>query len=813
MAFPISPEELNLLLFEQSPDGIFIDDGNGNLIEVNTTLCRWMGYSKKEFQGLTISDLVGKEILKTDPLQMDTLKSGKTVVKERSLKCKNGDFLPVELTARNLPDGKILVHVRDITQRSKNAVISNLISETQSLLLHEKELEAIYKLVAEKIHELIKHGVVLTSMLNEATGTFKLVSVAGLGIPLQNLTDMIGFDPLNVEYTLNRMTDHEMELYRSGKLERIEEGIHAFSTRRIPKPLALSIEKLLGIRTVYTMGFVRNGKHLGGMFILSRGDISMFLDSISLIMNQASITINRIKAEKALHESEEKYRQIAENTSDVIWMMDMNLQYTYVSPSIFRQRGFTPEEFLKLQPEEIFSEASYKKILKAYSDHMEGYKKGLITRDVNMTLELEHKCKDGTLRTTEVLLKPMFNKGNEMIGIHGVSRDISERRQNEEKIREMEERFRLAFQTSPDAININRLSDGLYIDVNDGFTRLTQYASGEVIGKTSGEINIWADVHDREELVRQLVKNGTVINFEAGFRFMDGTIHAGLMSATLTRLKGIPHIISITRDIEEIKKAADELRQAKENAEESSRLKTAFLNNISHEVRTPMNAILGFTSLLQSEDCTREEKDRYFGIVNSNSRQLLSIIDDVLEISRMDSGKILVNPSSFSLHELMVDIHLSMSELTKNKLVKILFRDNGNSSDDNITADHEKIRQVITGLIANAIKYTPSGEITFGYSNKKERVEFYVKDTGIGIDPSEFHKIFERFYQAKRVNHDETRGTGLGLSIAKGLVEMMGGEISVDSAPGQGSVFTFTVPLAEVDQKFPGRDETSYLNK
>ncbi len=627
MTTPVSVNELNKLLFEQSPDGIFIDDGTGYFIDVNTTLCQWLGYSRNEFLQFHISDLVGKETLQHDPLQHAVLKVGKTVIKERKFICKNGNFIPVELTARSMPDGHILVHVRDIS---------------------------------------LRHAAYL-----------------------------------------------------------------------------------------------------------------------------------------ALKENEEKYRQIAENTSDVIWMMDMQMHYTYVSPSIFKQRGYTPEEFLTLKPEEIYTEESLKMVSEIYHVYSGKALHGELKRDFNMTVELEHRCKNGSTRFSEVMMNIIFDQEQRAIGIHGVSREISDRKQAEEKVREAEERFRLAFQTSPDSININRMEDGIYIEINEGFTKLSGYTAEEVIGRTSIEINIWEDPLKRDELVKLLKENNAVRNFEARFRFKDGAVRTGLMSAAIILLKGVKHIISITRDIEEIKQAETDLKQAKEKAEESSRLKTAFLNNISHEIRTPMNAILGFTDLLQSEENTEEEKDRYFGIINSNSRQLLSIIDDVLEISRMDSGRIPVNPVTFSLHELMEDIYFSMSEMIIKKDIRLVCDNCKEIISDKIFADREKIRQVIVGLIENSIKYTRKGEINFGYTLTGIKAEFYVRDTGIGIEKTECEKIFERFYQVHQGRGHETRGTGLGLSIAKGLVEMMQGEIRVESEPGQGSVFTFNVPLLKTPYTTP----------
>ncbi len=501
--------------------------------------------------------------------------------------------------------------------------------------------------------------------------------------------------------------------------------------------------------------------------------------------------------EKARQASEEKYRQIADNTSDVIWIMNEKMEYTYVSPSIFRQRGFTPDEFLNLKPEEIYPPESRKKAVDVYQYGLQLIKGGNLPPNFSVTIELQHFCKDGSLKDSEVIISPIIDAEGILKGGHGVSRDITERMKTDRALKESEERFRLAFQTSPDSINIHNMETGEYVEVNDGFTRLTGYTREDVTGKTSFTTNIWENFEDRARMIELLQKDGSVSNFEARFRFKDGTVHTGLLSASVIRLNGIQHIISIVRDIEKLKKAERDIVKAMETAEEASRLKTAFLNNISHEVRTPMNAILGFTELIRDEDINGPERDRFFGIITSNARQLLSIIDDVLEISRMDSGRIPFNPAAFSLHEMMEDIHLSMNEMVVRKGLGFFFSHDDMGSSNHVIADKDKIRQVITGLIGNSIKFTANGKISFGYVKRSNEIEFFVRDTGIGIHETEHEKIFERFYQVENVSVEGTRGAGLGLSIARGLAEVMGGTIRVESSPASGSVFYIIVPYQE----------------
>ncbi len=662
---------------ENTSDVIWMMNMQMQYSYVSPSIYRQRGYTQEEFMKLKPHEIYTPESLKkvteiySEGVRL--AKEGKvtsdfSITAEVRHMCKDGSVRDSEIIISPIlsSDGSLIGShgvSRDITERKTAEKKFRLLSDFQAQLIKSNELKNVHDLVVSVVYDLLGEGIVFTTNIDEHTSSGKLVSYEGLNIPRNSITHVLGLDPLDMKFYLKDITEQELRLYRSGKLEEVEGGLYALATRRFPKAVTQIVEKLLGIRKIYTIGFMYHEAHLGGVVLFVKRDISDLRDTIEMIVNLAAITLDRIKAEVSLKEAEE--------------------------------------------------------------------------------------------------------------------------------------RFRLAFLTSPDSINIHNLETGEYVEVNEGFCSLTGYRREEVIGKTSLETSIWADPADRQKMVDLLKKEGKATNIEVPFRFKNGTIHTGLLSASVILLNGVRHIISVVRDIEEIKKAEREVLKAKDAAEEASKLKTAFLNNISHEIRTPMNAILGFTDLLATDDFPLSEKDRYFGIVNSNARQLLSIIDDVLEISRMDSGRIPFNPAPFLLHELIEDIHLSLKEMVVKKGLQFIRTMDENNEFDHVIADKEKIRQVITGLIGNAIKFTNSGTISFGYTIKGKEIEFYVRDTGIGIDKEEQGKIFDRFYQASYDAQEGLRGTGLGLSIAVGLAEVMGGTIRVESSPGKGSVFILTIPYLE----------------
>jgi PAS domain S-box-containing protein len=250
------------------------------------------------------------------------------------------------------------------------------------------------------------------------------------------------------------------------------------------------------------------------------------------------------------------------------------------------------------------------------------------------------------------------------------------------------------------------------------------------------------------------------------------------------------------RDISKRKQAESDLIAAKEKAEESDRLKTAFLHNVSHEIRTPMNAIIGFSSLLNEPDISEAEHHQYIDIIFQSGSQLLSIINDIVDIANVESGQAKINLIKVNLNSTLKSLNEQFSIIGKQNNVSIILKTALADEDSTIVTDSTKLVQILSNLINNAIKFTKDGKIDFGYFLKDKFLEFYVKDTGIGI-PAEYHsRIFDRFYQVDSAVSRQYSGTGLGLSICKGYVELMGGTISVKSEVGKGTLFIFTIPYS-----------------
>lgn len=267
------------------------------------------------------------------------------------------------------------------------------------------------------------------------------------------------------------------------------------------------------------------------------------------------------------------------------------------------------------------------------------------------------------------------------------------------------------------------------------------------------------------------------------------------VSLTQIPISGIKYLYVVWRDITERKKQEEELKIAKEAAEQSDLIKTSFLHNMQHEIRTPLNAIMGFTQLLKQQNITGEERTDYYDDILNSGTRLINIIDKIIDYARLQAGYITLNYEVIELKQLLNNIYRRYNSEIKSKNISFSINAINNNCHPVIQTDVIKVNEIISHLIDNAIKFTEKGKISVEYNIIDDKVVFSIIDTGIGISESEITTIFEKF---NRITHKQTEklygGNGLGLSISKAILEFIGGEISVESKTGKGSVFSFSIP-------------------
>jgi signal transduction histidine kinase len=252
--------------------------------------------------------------------------------------------------------------------------------------------------------------------------------------------------------------------------------------------------------------------------------------------------------------------------------------------------------------------------------------------------------------------------------------------------------------------------------------------------------------------------------------------------------------VILQRTTEILKTRNRELRIALTRSEESDRLKSAFLANISHEIRTPMNGIIGFSDLLSAPDLSADMRRTYAELISTSSHQLLSIINNILDISHIESGQTEVSQDPVSLNEILDNISMFYITMALEKRISFQIVKTLDDEAGMIITDRDKLQQILDNLLDNAFKFIRKGEIKLGYVMDRDMVRFYVEDTGPGIEALQQERIFDRFTKVNVVKERFIEGTGLGLAISKALVELLGGTIMVSSIPGKGSEFSFTLP-------------------
>jgi len=366
---------------------------------------------------------------------------------------------------------------------------------------------------------------------------------------------------------------------------------------------------------------------------------------------------------------------------------------------------------------------------------------------------------------------------------------------------EFNQKLSKATEQSPVSIVITDAS-GTIEYVNPKFTAITGYTVKEAIGQNP---RILKSGEHPESFYRELwntVLSGKEWKGELLSKKKDGTLYWEnvLISPIYNDAGEITHLLGVMEDITGKKKMVTELIAAKEKAEESDRLKSAFLQNMSHEIRTPLNGILGFADLLLNNSPDANETKTYAGYIVASGNRLLSLINNILDISRIETGSISINKNPFSVNKLMKEVfHLFEAEAKKKNIsfqTHLFFKD----EESVLLSDENKINQVLVNLIGNAFKFTRNGSINFGYKISGNDLLFWVADTGRGIAPEHQERIFERFYQADMSISRDFEGAGLGLPISKGLIELLGGKIWLESKVGKGTTVYFTIPYITSDK-------------
>lgn len=516
---------------------------------------------------------------------------------------------------------------------------------------------------------------------------------------------------------------------------------------------------------------------------------------------------------ESLKESEAKLRQITNNISDVIFTTDQNLQTNYISPSIEKLTGYSVQEYLNLTMEQRHPKQAIEKIKTLFMEEMAKESDASYDKSRTRIIEIDHFTADGSIIVTSMHLSFIRNNDEHIIGIQGVTRDITEQKMAEKELHEKSSYLEnlVNFANAPIIVwDVNNKITRF----NAAFEQLTGMNSSQVIGKN---IEILFPEESRENSLSliNLTKSGEQWKtVEIDILSSNGLIKTLLWnSANIYDQTGSILTATIAQgfDITEVKQTNAHLLAAKDKAEESNRLKTAFINNISHEIRTPLNGIIGFGQLLNDSTLTPEERNGYYSLLRNSSDRLIQAIEDNLDIAQISSGTLAVNNVSFPLKPFMDEIlEWALGQSDRSAETKIFGEIPSAINNLSILTDRELLRKALEHLISNAVKFTEKGTVTIGVNLGEHSLEFYVSDTGKGIAPEKMEDMFKPYVQESTDMTRGYEGSGLGLAIVKGIAGLLDGDVLAESEKGVGSAFYFTIPRRELSVK---KKSPAFMNK
>lgn len=483
------------------------------------------------------------------------------------------------------------------------------------------------------------------------------------------------------------------------------------------------------------------------------------------------------------------------------WYFDIESGEVTWTEELYRMYGFDPE--IPPPPfsehETLFTKQSWELLSKNLDEAFEN--------KTPYNLELEMKKDGSSIGWMRAMGEPVLNEQGELVGLRGVAQDITQEKQLLEQIKYEKGFSKQVSESISMGIYIHDVNKKSNIFVNQHYTELLGYTLEEINSLPEDEFVKLFHPSDRPLILEHMTKvmNGEYQS-EIEYRFKHKEGHwvwcYSIDSPFDVDKDGtVNSFIGVFLDISQKKENEHALKMAKQKAENANAQKNSFLANMSHEIRTPISSILGFLDFLKNDELSPEDRELFIEIIETNSAQLLNLIEDILDISKIEANQISLNIAPTDLKKLLDDLLINFSgkinteekpdlnlkiDIPKGHFVKTIY------------TDSIRLNQILSNLIGNAIKFSNSGTISFGYTKEKDILRFFVKDQGIGMKKEKLGKVFTRFKQVHDVKHQaQFGGTGLGLSISHDLVKMLGGEISVTSEFGKGATFIFTIPIGK----------------
>jgi len=760
-------------LFYNAPVGYSVLDANGIIITTNKAFCRLFALDQTAMEGQYLKKYIHPESVELLDFQINKIIAAKTTL-STNLNFYKGEkeiFIRFQ-TTHYYEDGK------DFLQ-----CIATDISDTKAI---ENELAAS----EAQFHNLLEASPLGIIVLFKGKCIYSNTEGARL-LKYDHPDELLGISAIDTiaEDSKPRMAERLLRLENNMPNDPIETEV-------------ICCDGQLKTCETVSMPVIFNNR-LSALVLIS--DISARKDD-----------------EKLIRESEKKYKEMyqllrlmCDNVPDLIWAKDLEDQYIFTNKAVnesFLNAADTNEPVGKTDAFFTCRERE------RHVGNPEWHTFEEICRDAEHSVldskSAQHFSEQGIalgkFLTLDILKAPFFDSEGNIIGTVGSGRNVTHERWLQSEHDKLFESLTIQSARLNGVISV--LPDLLFvINTNGDFLDFfaTDPTSLAIDPEHIKELNLKhlfspEEVNRQLELYRNCIENQTIASFEYDLFVNNATKYYEARIAPFNTSS----VLAIIRDITEkkktedqLKKYTDELTKAKIKAEESDQLKTAFLANMSHEIRTPMNSIMGFADLLNEPDLDDEKRQQFTDIIIGRSADLLKIINDILDISRIESGNTTTCNINCDLNKMLDHLYLDFAseiELKAESKVRLVCEKAISLGGIVFEIDELKLKQIFTNLLENALKFTVQGTIRFGFQMPENgTITCFVSDTGIGIDPKYHDIIFERFRQAEIPDRHAHKGTGLGLAICKGNAELMGGTMWVESEPGKGSKFFFRLPFVQ----------------
>ncbi len=799
-------------LYNNAYDLIQLFDNSGKLLFVNKAWKEKLGYTDEEIQTLNYYDIVHSQyisLVKNNVMKVAKgeeignfktvflSKHGQKIYVSGSLNCRMHHGKPYEFRG--------IFH--DISERVRAERSQELYYSIANLTIQSANLDHLYHNIHRELKKVIMADNFYIALYDEEQQKITFpYHVDEQGKRYYHATEQIATDGLT-DYAI--ASNRPIIMYEEDIIELIDAAVIK-PIKKFPKVwlcVPLRVEKK-------TIGIIAIQSHKNRT-ALSIKD----LDLLDFVSGQVALAIERKRKEEKISEQASRLKAIFESSTHLIWSVNRQLHFTgfnqNFADAMHMHYGEKPQLGAVYQDEAPQISEEYLAVWKEkYEQAFEGN---------SLKFEIKLQFSKGQEIWKLVFLNPIYREDGSIREVSGIAHDITENKKSALALLESEEKFRTIFESFQD-IYFRCDLHGKITMMSPSLKELTGYDRHWIMGKNITDYYLYDSKTKR--LIRQLVKNKSVRNFEATIIKEDGVLLQCICNVRLIYHKEKPiEIEGVARDITALKKANDALRKAKDVAEKSLKVKEDFLANMSHEIRTPMNGIISMIDLLADTPLNESQTD-YVNTVKKSSETLLNILNDILDLSKIEAGKMELRYAAVSLSSIFEKLYALFSQHAVAKEIDFQYHID-NDLPKYVRVDETRLLQILSNLISNALKFTEhKGAVTIRVSPhtvlKKASKDpkpaspakdtFFIKvtveDTGIGIPEAAQSTLFESFSQADSSSTKSHGGTGLGLSIARQLAQLMQGEIGVTSEEGKGSTFWFTFATEETEKPAREAEET-----